>query len=863
MSKDRSAEKQARKATEAQKIALEKQLVKEGKILPRTRYAPKSFVGRVLAVALAFLLGIFAALGGLLGAGYYAGTRPLKDVFGMFNFDYSAWLTDSAADMSILQLTQELSNGGMDSLGDLAEYTPYVDTLVEQLNGQLSALGVTLDAETLKATPFSGLGEFFADTVRTAELGKALGVTAQSDPLMLALCYGVEGTNEEGGDYTVNENGEIVMNDGKSPTTIETLNADANGILGKVSVEAALDVTADSNSSMRYLAYGTEGESYRIVTDESGAKSVEMLTDPVTGERYRKKMLSDLTGASNVMGDAAISDVIVIDENTTGLLAAVRDWKVDDLGNSARLERLRLSQVITIGDDSSNIMKAMRDWRIGDLTDQGKIDSLTLGDVIAVTDDSPEILKSLRNTRLGELSQATEELRLTDLLGNDAVSGNRLLRNLAQSSVSTLAHDVENLTVGQVYGDQIYSYLDLEASGGKTYAQYIKDYDPSTPPSADQPNTVRPAAIVYDENSFVLNEKRVLTDGSGTEVFEGWFYTLNGVETLVPDAQVHRSMEQDDAGLERVRAYARTEVPLTATAFAWTYVDYQNDGALTALPAGDRIYADTTGYSVEENGTGGTPVTDADGAPLYYLTERILPAAEGEEPASQLVAYPLLEDANGIFVRKRMLNEGDAYSVVQRVDLERAPSAYAYGDGSPVTLDEQGNAVYEGQSLPIQTRDGENGTQYFLVAVHDVTQKYYYETAGGIAEPQESETQIVRTASWTYTPQGEPTQTYTDVPVERFLSGTWYLVFGGEDESGAPVDKTDTPILAIAPEIGETTQVINQKKLWELYLHGVINDNPYVDLTSFGLEGYTNLNLLNVSEVISFLKELSAKINGN
>ena len=88
-------------------------------------------------------------------------------------------------------------------------------------------------------------------------------------------------------------------------------------------------------------------------------------------------------------------------------------------------------------------------------------------------------------------------------------------------------------------------------------------------------------------------------------------------------------------------------------------------------------------------------------------------------------------------------------------------------------------------------------------------------------------------------------------------------MFGGEDESGAPVDKTDTPILAIAPEIGETTQVINQKKLWELYLHGVINDNPYVDLTSFGLEGYTNLNLLNVSEVISFLKELSAKINGN
>ena len=32
------------------------------------------------------------------------------------------------------------------------------------------------------------------------------------------------------------------------------------------------------------------------------------------------------------------------------------------------------------------------------------------------------------------------------------------------------------------------------------------------------------------------------------------------------------------------------------------------------------------------------------GTQMAALTERILPAAEGEEPASQLVAYPLLED---------------------------------------------------------------------------------------------------------------------------------------------------------------------------------------------------------------------------
>ena len=107
---------QTQKYTDEQKIALEKQLIKEGKILPRTRYAPKGYVGRILAVLLAFLFGIFVTIGGILGAGFYAGTRPLKEVFGMFNFDYSQWLTDTAADMSVLQLTQQLTGGGIDSL---------------------------------------------------------------------------------------------------------------------------------------------------------------------------------------------------------------------------------------------------------------------------------------------------------------------------------------------------------------------------------------------------------------------------------------------------------------------------------------------------------------------------------------------------------------------------------------------------------------------------------------------------------------------------------------------------------------------------------------------------------------------------
>lgn len=845
-----SKDKQARRASDAQKIALEKQLVKEGKIFPRTRYVPRSFAGRVLAVVLAFLIGVVAAIGGLLGVGYFAGTRPLKDVFGMLNIDYTQWLTDSAAELNALQLVQQISGGGIDSMGDIAEYTPYVDTLITTLNEQLSAIGVSIDGDELKATNFSDLGSYFSDVVRNTELGKALGVTAESDPILVAICYGSEGTNEEGGDYTLNDSGEIVMNEGKSPTTIASLTEGGN-IVGNITIESALSVNADSNSAMRYLAYGTEGVSYTIETDSTGNKYINMLRDPMTGTLYRKKKLSDLTGTDNVMGDAVISDIINIDESTSGLLYAIRDWTVNDLGNQARLERLKLSQVVTIDENASNILKAMSGWRISDLSDQKKIDSLTLGDVISVGDDSPSILKALRDTRLGELAQATQELRLVDLLGTEAVQQNRLLKNLALSSVSTLAADMDNLTVGQVYGDQIYSYLDLGADGtGKTYADYLSGYDPDDPDG--QTNENRPDPIRYDADSFKLTQTRLLLDGEGqetqTQVLQGWFRTADGKYVPVDEDDVRRTADG---------AFSRIEIFLTPDSYVWNAVDYDNGGALTPLPAGT-IGTDTTGYTVEQNGTDGTPVTDG-GAPLYYLTERTVPSAEGD--TVQKVAYPVMEDANGQFVRVRELEDGAEYSSVRRIDLERTITEYVYTqDGSPVALDENGNVLYgEGdaqQALEIRTRVSGDETLYYILSEETVEQLYYYEDAGNYVSVAEDDFSVVYTASWT---EQDGAVTIEDHRVDRFLDGIWYVLLGrGED--GNPVDNSATPILEIAPIISDATDLINSLPLWELWLHGVINENPFAVISyTENQTDYSNLNQLNVGSVIRYIKALSQR----
>lgn len=958
----RAEKKRAQKATQAQQLALEKQLVKEGKILPRTRYTPKGYLGRILALLLAFLFGMLAVVGGLLGGGYFLAVTPSRNLLNFLKLN-EGLLTEEYLNKSVIDIVTDVRNDINSltepqniSLSTFSKYSPVVDKMVDSIVEQVSAYGISVDKTTLSTTPLGGLAFYLMDDViMTAQLGGMLSVNAESEPFMIALCYGTEGSNEEGGDYQIVD-GQIVMNEGKEARTLGALVSEANTIINSMPLESILDAGIDSAAVILALCYGTEGVNYTV--DENGG--ITMLTDPLTGKPYPVRKVEDLTGNSDLIQNVTIGDVITIDENTTGILLAIKDWTLNDLSDASRIESLRLSQVVTIDENSAPILKAMQDWRISDMTDADMVDSLTLGQIIEITKDSAPLLKSIADTPIGDLSATIDTLRLCDMLDAKAIEGNKILRNLKMSSLDTLADDIQNLTVAQVFGDELYSYLDMSEKGtnGVSYQQLVSGYNRSDNTNAAGGSILRPEAIRADD--LKTEETRKTKDGAHI-VLEGYFRKDGLGEQSAPlssvigSGAVYRRLietttgEGDDAVTTvETQYYVKDTVEIIPNpdAYEWKYIDYANGGEAAALPDNTSVLAEA---NVLEEYTKLDPeqgteryYTENGGEKTYYYfcTERI--HIRDGEPQTEQVAYPLCTDSRGVYIYRYVLEETQLEdgsivyaenSVRERVDLERTVTEYKYKDsgkpvvfatkeieGEPVSVPDYAyvvwgegedaqtvrfmhRAAYERQKTDPETDkpvfDEDNNPvmeevpeRWWIVVESDVQPKYYYKSGTDPENPteatfvEEEKTQLTWTASWTVKGEdGSVTDENSNVAVDRYLSGVWYLLFGceicpGTAESGCThgtgdvpkgslhfidgLDKTDMPILDIASVVTDASTTIKTLPLWMLWLHEFIDENPYAQITGGfdpdGDEGaqtkVTNLNELSINGAIGFVKQL-------
>lgn len=232
------------------------------------------WLGRIIA----FLLGIIIALGSCAGVIFAVLTQPVRKLTGLAGMDFDTQVKDNIlsekyGDKTLIDLSKDaLSAAIAKDLAGLNEVFPKVGVYIGELTDKMhTQFGVELDAQEMMNTHMDMLPEYIGGKFKSTALGKLLSATKGGtlDPLLMEICYG-----EEGKDYTIDENGEVVMLDGKEAVTVQMLSDDSTAIIDKVSLSSVVHPKAD-DSVMLEVAYGKEGVTFEPVKDENGTILVD------------------------------------------------------------------------------------------------------------------------------------------------------------------------------------------------------------------------------------------------------------------------------------------------------------------------------------------------------------------------------------------------------------------------------------------------------------------------------------------------------------------------------------------------------------------------------------------------------------
>ena len=287
-----------------------------------------------------------------------------------------------------------------------------------------------------------------------------LGIDGTSSKLMLSLAY------EKG--YTIKPDGSI---EGKK----KTLSSLSSGnFVDDIELYLALGLDmndADSISAiMRSIAFGKEykGEGNKadfdyeiIVNTATGKNEIKMIGDK------SPKSISALNG--NFVNDLELGEIIEITPSSPPILIALQDTAISNL--SSKIGTLTLKDILGEEQCESNkLLGTMASWKIDEFGTN--VNSLKLGQIIDTeATGTPKLLQSLSGTKINELGTAVSDLTLNDMMEN--VGDNFILKHLKDSTLSTLPEDISNLTIEDVFADDIYD----EHGNMKGTWKYLLDDD--------------------------------------------------------------------------------------------------------------------------------------------------------------------------------------------------------------------------------------------------------------------------------------------------------------------------------------------------------------------------------------------------
>mgnify|MGYP001625315051 FL=1 len=426
--------------------------------------------------------------------------------------------------------------------GDKGNYkTNQAGDIVLDENGNAEMLGGAKATTFGNLLGFGGNGgmEAIIQNMSVAGLMEATGSLDDSDELVRALLYGVEGVH-----YAVGTEGEIEMlRVGIAVYGGAAYDRGGNLLPGAVEETEGGYLYTDGDTVYR-LERQSE-ESIEIETEKGPLSLPLLIAEDETGEEvfYKPHTIGDLSGENSLISgitkDLTIGQFMG-DGEQSSLSAAISAWKIDDLNDQDKIMSLKIADVIGVDENSPAVLQAMRDRALADLNDKDTFNQLALGEVIEIDEsnpDTPALLVSLQNTSIGELSDAVNRLTLVELLGEDQVEKSSILRNLADSTAKTLADDISALSIAQVFEDKVYktdgdgNYLDENGN-----VLYYNDTDGNWYTSPDF------AADTRSERVLTGTWKYLLTGDKAAEE-----YTLEDIGDLTANmtANVQRAALND------------------------------------------------------------------------------------------------------------------------------------------------------------------------------------------------------------------------------------------------------------------------------------------------------------------------------
>ena len=417
-----NAQKKQEKLLEKEREKRERRIMKE-----KVKTYDGGFMSRCVAVLIGFIFGIVGTIGGIAGGGYYFAKKKtiretadsVGDLAGK-DFDITKYLSDEYADQTLIEFFKNISSisskftDGEASLATISEVTPYAQTVAEKLTEALAKFGLEVTTDGILNTSFTDYSSYLQDSLKASKLSALIGVEPNGSLLSL-LCFGEEGVN-----YTIDSEGNVVMLDGSKQLTVGdfTDNGATTDLFYRISLKAVMSTNENASFDdpiVRAVLYGTKGVDYitettanpetgetgeTIVmlplsyTSEDDAPSSYLAKDESDGKYYAYKTREDLE--AGLLGDES--------KRVLHKAATLGDVTAGDF--AGMFEGVEIADLLNVTAESE---AAMRTIAYGS---EGKNYKIEDGKIVMLGGAKPRTLKDLKND-----NDLISSMYLKDILG--------------------------------------------------------------------------------------------------------------------------------------------------------------------------------------------------------------------------------------------------------------------------------------------------------------------------------------------------------------------------------------------------------------------------------------------------------------